>query len=142
MGLSLMQAAKEHEIRERAYFIAGVPARNREHSPLVESAIHDAVDYLKALPKNIDEPTLSGGTKTAAEQIVTFYWLVQNAGKIKAVTIAFRGNGICIASWPGRFGKDHKAETATVAEALALKLPEKVRDLRGRFGGPRGPDVK
>jgi hypothetical protein len=134
-----MEAVKEHAIRERAYFVAGLPARTRERSPLVESAIDDAIIYVKALPKNIDQPTLSGGKRTAVEKIITLHWLVQTPERIKAVTVAFLGNGICSASWPDRFGKDREINSITVADAVALKLPEKVRELRGRY---RGPELK
>jgi hypothetical protein len=139
-----MLATKEHALRERAYFIAGKPARDRDRSPVVESAIGDAITYLDALPKNVDEPTLSGGKRTDIESIITLHWLVQTSGhvKIKAVTLAFLGHGICSARWPDRFGKEREVKPITVAEALALKLPEKVRDLRSRFDGPKTPEVR
>jgi hypothetical protein len=127
-----METVNEHALRERAYFVAGVPAKIRERSPLVESAIEDAIAYIGALPENIDEPTLSGGKRTAADKIITFHWLVQTNGKIKAVTIAFLGNGLCDASWPDPFGDDRETKSITVAEALALNLPEKVHRFRDR----------
>lgn len=135
-----MLAINEHALRERAYFIAGKPAQNRDHSSVVESAIADAISYLEALPKNMDEPTLSGGKRTDIESILTLHWLVQTSGRIKAVTLGFLGSGICFASWPDRFGKEREVRPITVSEALALKLPEKVRKLR-KFDGPKKPEV-
>jgi hypothetical protein len=126
-----MDAISEDELRERAYFVAGIDAWFRAPGdPLVESAIRDAVAYIGSLSDQDERPALSGGDTAANDRIVALFWLVNTASGIKTVDASFFGNGICSASWPTSSGRENERTEISIDELRRLNLPRIVAGLR------------
>jgi hypothetical protein len=124
-----MQFRHEY-IRDRAYFVAGLPATFRAYGdPKVESAIRDAESYLERLPDNFYEPVVSGATSVSKENILVLTWLVLDREDIKAVTATFFGRGICSVSWPDE-SEDRAINNITLSELIAINLPEVISRFR------------
>lgn len=123
-------------IRDRAYFIAGRPAASRKsHDPNIESAIRDVEYYLDSLPDNFYRPLISGATAASQEQILVLTWLVQMHDEMKAVEVAFLGNGMCRVMWPSA-SLTREVERLSVKDLLSLHLEEMVSQYRAA----RDPD--
>lgn len=111
-------------IRDRAYFVAGRHAQfRRQGDPTVESAIHDAENFLSTLPDTIPMPLISGGTTHHLGNVLVMTWLVQVGDAIEAITVRFAGNGRSSAQWPDRAGNLSRIDELPSDELPSIDVP-------------------
>lgn len=126
----------EKAIRRRAYFVGGIDAWFRsKNDPLTESAISDAMRFVKALPERCKTPAVTGGTTVSAENIVVLYWMgVSVDGGVGGVSVDFLGNGCCRVRGCG------ETRTVGVDDLLNLGISKKIDSLSaGSAPKPLGP---
>jgi hypothetical protein len=111
-------------IRDRAYFVAGRHAQfRRKGDPTVESAIHDAENFLSTLPDSVQAPLISGGTTNQAKHVLVLTWLVQVGDAIDSITVAFSGYGRASARWPDRAGTLSQIDQLSSDELQVIDIP-------------------
>jgi hypothetical protein len=132
------------EIREKAYFVAGQPARFRANAEAsVSVAVHNAKQFVASLPDNIRNPMISAGTTSNPDKIITLTWLVGGYRPIKSVTVSFKGDGQSDVYWDDPHSDQSESSVIRNDELFAIDIPAKIARLmrHAPLSGSRNPKL-
>ena len=134
-----MSETSVQELRESAYFIAGIPAFHRTpNDPGIEQCVHDAFLFLQSIKGKMEKPSVSGGTRVTSGTVLTAYWLHRTQAGIFNVSVSFMEDFTCALKW-GRGDKTSgELVNLTPAELINMDIPKQYDRWKSSInkGGP------
>lgn len=119
-----------NELKDKAFFVTGLNAWEREDSdPLALSAVDDAEHLLQEFAEKVSRPSISAGTTFEPQKILTLTWLFAGYANIRAVSISCKGSDRFDASWDEPNGTHHHEEDLNFSDLESLDIPAKIHTL-------------